>query len=318
MNRYIRLDDLPEFNEASLTIGNFDGLHLGHRKIIYSLLAVNLNQPAIAVTFQKVPIEYLNPGHFKGYLFPSDQKEKYLEKLGVSHIVSLDFPEVRNVDSIDFIKVLLSKINKLHLVIGYNFQFGKGNAGNVNFLRNISKKLNFELTVVDPVSIDHTTISSSLIRDMIQNGRMEEASHMLGRPYFINSDELRGDGIGRTIGFPTINLKINKQVTPQTGVYYTLYPYQDRLYPAMTYIGNRPTVNGHELRNETNIINFEEHSENISRIKNHTIYFIRKIRGEKKLHNLEELRKTIYNDREVILGLYHDHGIPDLLEKIIL
>ncbi|MCX7820982.1 MAG: bifunctional riboflavin kinase/FAD synthetase [Brevinematales bacterium] len=303
------LEDFPNLEEVFLTIGNFDGFHLGHKKIIDELMKFSQqkesNRNRFVITFKKSPLEILNPSIFKGYVFPFGCKEEVFEKLGIDYLANLDFLLLKDITREEFVNFLKEKFKRINIFIGYDFRFGKENMGDVDFL-----KKNFEnVFVVDKVDFDGERISSSLIRDLISNGEIEKANRMLGRNYFIYSDEIKGDGLGRRIGFPTINLKINEQILPSTGVYFTIYKLKERIFPAMTYIGKRPTIDGTEMRNETNIIGLNEvEVMELSKIKKHKIYFVKKTREEKKLHNLEELKNLLYNDREVILSLFKANG----------
>ncbi len=304
MKIFHKLDEIPFTDEIYLSIGNYDGFHLGHKRITDELIKAAGHKKKCLITFKKAPLEFLEKEKFKGYIFPFGYKEKIFEEYGFDYFISLDFNEVKDIDKENFIKMLKEKFSKINIFIGYNFRFGKNNEGNIEFL-----KQKIENTfIIDKVSIDGKKISSSLIRELIAKGEIEKANIFLGREYFIDSEEIKGDGIGSKIGFPTINLKINEQVLPSYGVYFTIYKIEDKVFPAMTYIGKRPTFNGSELRNETNIINLDNESlKIIKKIKKHKIFFIKKTREEKKCHNLEELKNLLYNDREIILNLFKEY-----------
>lgn len=318
MKIHTDLSSLPKFDEAYVTIGNFDGLHIGHQRILGKMCKDAGSKPTIAVTFEKAPIESLNPGKFKGYLFPYGYKKHFLKKLGVGHMVNLTFEDVRDIPADDFIEILLKKIKKARLYVGYNFRFGKGNTGSASTLEKESVRDGFKLTVIDRIICGKTVVSSSTIRDLISEGNVEKASEFLGRPYFLASSAEKGDGIGSKIGFPTLNIKENGQVLPKEGVYFTLYQHNGHFFPAMTYVGRRPTLtdNGGPVRIETNILEFNGDISRIGRLREHRIFFIRMTRGEKKLHNLDELKKILYNDRKVIMDLYKRYTVPKTLKII--
>jgi riboflavin kinase/FMN adenylyltransferase len=309
------LTDLPELDTVYLTIGNFDGLHLGHRKIIQTLLEEAKGKTSVVITFEKAPLEFLNSRHFKGYLFPSCVKQIFLEQMGIDFMVSLHFPDVMDIPAHKFLSLIFERVKEPHLFVGHDFKFGKNNSGSIHFLRKEAARLNFSVKEIEKITIHNTTICSSLIREKIQEGKMEEASLMLGRYYFISFFIEKGDGIGKTIGFPTINLKINEQVLPEKGVYFTLYRLGNKIFPAMTYIGNRPVLNGTQMRHETHIINLEGNEDQVKREEIQTIFFVKKIRDEKKFHNLEELRKNLYNDKEFILRLFEKEKDSLILEE---
>ncbi len=300
-----KISDFPYLDEVFLTVGNFDGFHRGHQRIIDELVRHSLGRDRFVITFKRAPLEILNPENFKGYIFPFGYKDEIFGKLSIDYLASLDFSEIKELTREEFVNFLKQRFKKINIFIGYDFRFGKNNSGDVDFL----KKMVDNVFVVEKVCLDGERISSSLIRDLISKGEIEIANKMLGRNYFIYSTEIKGDGLGSKIGFPTINLKINEQILPSTGVYFTIYKLGEKIFPAMTYIGNRPTINGKEMRNETNIIGLgEDEARKLSLIKEHKIYFIKKTREEKKLHNLEELKNLLYNDREVILSLFKANG----------
>ncbi len=304
---YHNLDSIPVFEEAYVTVGNFDGLHRGHQRIITAMQSDAGKKPTIAMTFEEATSLYINPHEFKGYLFPEDYKQKALSLMGIQNIISLRFEEIADLDSIDFIRVLKNKIKKVHFYVGYDFKFGKGNSGNIHTLQRHASDKTFILNVMEKMKYHFSTISSSSIREKIKHGDLEAAQAMLGRPYFIVSNKIAGDGAGKKIGFPTINIEINQQVLPQIGVYFSLFYFKKKLYPSMSYIGNRPTMTHHEMRNETNILDFDGDYGEIKTGEKQTVLFIKKIRNEKKFNNLEELEKNLYNDRRQVLELYQEY-----------
>jgi riboflavin kinase / FMN adenylyltransferase len=314
------LDELPELNEAHITIGNYDGIHIGHQQIMDTLRNKAGNNSKVAITFEKAPAEFLKPGSFKGYIFPKGYKKLFLEKYGFDIVLSLNFEDVVSIKAEQFIEILLKKFKNLHLYVGYNFKFGKNNHGNADYLKKVALKHNFSVHIIPQVLYNHTPVSSSTIRNLIRDGKMEDVAGMLGRPYFICSSIVPGNCIGSKIGFPTLNLGINRQVVPQSGIFFTFYYLDKEFYPSMTYLGKRPTLTSRELRNETNIIDFDNSGDRLNMQKVHTILFIRKTRDEKRFHNVEELQKNIYNDKEKILELYHKYdksGLNGLKEVFI-
>ncbi|MGA2142907.1 MAG: riboflavin kinase [Brevinematales bacterium] len=300
------IESLKKYEEAFVTIGNFDGLHLGHMKIIEAMKKDAGGKPVIAVTFEESTAIAVDPVKFKGYLFPPGFKMKVLSLSGVSDIISLDFKSVADIAAGDFIKLFLDRIGKLHIYAGPDFRFGRGNLGSIHTLRE-SAGPRMMLTVIEKLKKGISAVSSSLIRDRILEGELEEAAAMLGRPYFITSKKIKGDGIGRKTGYPTINLGMNRQILPHPGVYFTLFYFGGSLYPSMTYIGRRPTLDKQEMRNETNIIEFGGDFGVFKDGKDYSVMYIKKIRNEKKFHNLDDLEKTIYNDKSSVLELYSEY-----------
>jgi riboflavin kinase/FMN adenylyltransferase len=298
---------LPALEHAFVTIGNFDGFHLGHRKLIDNLLADASAIPGakkIVVTFGESVIKYIAPERFKGYLVPPELKFRILENCGFDYCLSMNYREVSGITAGEFLDLLCGSFGNMTLYAGYNFRFGKGNTGDNDFLRRESEKRGFTLRVFDRLENDGTAIHSTVIRDLVMGGRVDEAAELLGRPYMIYSHKIHGDRIGRTIGFPTLNLAINEQVLPAIGVYFTMLYLNGRLYPAMTYIGTRPSLHAHDLRLETYLLDFDGHIPDAS----YALFFIRKTRDERSVKNLDELHALLGQDlREIrnLAALYH-------------
>jgi riboflavin kinase/FMN adenylyltransferase len=312
MTVFEKLDKLPQYERAFVTIGNFDGIHLGHKKILDKLVADAENFHRIVITFRDAPRKFINPRIFSGYIFPPGYKIKVFESLGIDSLVYLDFPDVKDLSAEEFLYRITNKISDLHLYVGHDFRFGNGGRGGIGFLKREAENTGFSLTEVGEHKFRGQSVKSTNIRRMIMRGDMKTAADMLGRPYFIVSKKITGDNLGKKIGFPTLNLEINNQVLPAIGVYFTYCFVDGRFLPSMSYIGKRPTVNGIDLRLETHILNFDGGLEN----KEYPLAFIEKIRNEKKLHNLEELQKILYNDKEVIYTLAAKHRLPDNFVKL--
>ncbi|NPV00606.1 MAG: bifunctional riboflavin kinase/FMN adenylyltransferase [Brevinematales bacterium] len=300
--------ELPTLDHAFVTIGNFDGFHLGHRKLIESLLADSRAVPGskrVVITFGESVIKFIAPDRFKGYLIPPELKFRILENCGFEYCLSMNFREVSGIPSDEFLDLLCRSFGNMTLYVGYNFRFGKGNTGDNDFLRAEARKRGFTLRVFDRQEINDTAIHSTVIRDLVMGGRVDEAAELLGRPYMIHSRKIHGDRIGRTIGFPTLNLAINEQVLPAIGVYFTLLYLDGRLYPSMTYIGTRPSLHAHDLRLETYLLDFDGHIPD----GEYALFFIRKTRDERSVRNLEELHRLLDQDlREIrnLAALYHE------------
>lgn len=305
------LDAIPKLKQAFITIGNFDGLHIGHQKIMRTLLEKASGQPTLVFTFTESPLSILKPELFKGYLFPQSYKAYFIGKMGIDYLVSMDFNAVRSLSADEFLDKILSKIDIPHFFVGPDFKFGRSNSGSIETLEAQKQLGKIGLTVLEKAAYNTEIVSSSAIRSFIMTGQVEFASSMLSRPYFIESTQIRGDRIGSKIGFPTLNLKINHQVLPGEGIYFTYYLHQGKYLPAMSYIGKRPTINGQEIRNETHIIDFTGEESSIENKDKHILLYIKKIREEKKFNNLDELQKKLYNDRQVVLAFHQSYTLPE-------
>ncbi len=307
-----KLENFPPFEKLYLTIGNFDGIHIGHQSIMNQMKKEAKFTPRMVLTFERAPLLSLSPNHFLGYLTPSDYKIRWFENHGFDFYVNLNFDQVRNFSAGEFIAFLQERVQKLHLFLGDNFRFGKGNSGNVHSLT--KQSVNFmDIRVIPRLKKGWRTVSSTEIRNLILAGKVDKAAKLLGRPFFIQSSQVKGDEIGTQIGFPTINTRINKQVIPQKGVYYTLLilPGIKKAFPAMSYVGKRPTVNGVDLRLETHVL--EDFPE--TKCKNHLLLFVKKTRSEKKLKNLEDLSKILYNDRKLISALHVRNSFKNNIDQ---
>ncbi len=313
MNILHKLEEIPRLQEAWLTIGNFDGLHQGHRKILDTLRQDAGQGHSIVLTFRDSPVKLLRPEMFMGYVLPAHFKQDMMRHLGIHDYVDLDLFDVMPMSPDDFILNLLEKIKKLHIYVGYNFRYGNQNRGDVETLRHQSLQMGFDLKVFDEVLWNDRDVNSTAIRRLVKSGDLEEAASMLGRPFFYRSHGLSGDGIGRKIGFPTINLALNDQVLPPVGIYFTYMRIGKKLYPAMSYIGSRPSVKGKELRIETNVLEFEGQIDQDL----YDLVFIKKIREEKTVHNLEELKDLLYNDRLLCLSYHKDYTVDKNFEEIL-
>ena len=313
MKIYKKLDSMPLFDEAYLTIGNFDGIHLGHQKILKTLIKDAGRMPKIVLTFREAPLKILKPELFSGVIMPTPYKECWMSNHEIDHYFDLHLFDLMPMSADTFINFLLSKIKKLHLYVGFNFRYGQGNSGTVKLLEKQSENLGFVLKVFDKVIEEGKTVNSTLIRSLIKKGDVETAARLLGRPYFYIGKKVKGDGIGKTIGIPTLNISIGSQVLPAPGSYFSYLKTEDKMLPAMSYIGKRPSVNGTDVRFETHVLNFNGHLNG----DEHLVALIKKINDEKTFNNLEELKKFLYNIRNLCLSLAGENDISKDFYQLI-
>ena len=194
----------------------------------------------------------------------------------------------------EFVEKLLSHYGVKGLIVGFNYRFGYKNLGDIDLLKKLSVKLGFELYIMDAVKLYGETISSSKIRHFITEGEVHEANKLLGRPYMLEGNVIKGKQLGRTIGFPTINLDYDKSfLLPSGGVYYTIVDYNKVLYKGITNVGYNPTVDGKKLSIETYLLEFDKfiYDEHVR------VYFKNKFREEKKFDSLEELILELKKDK---------------------
>lgn len=275
-------------------VGNFDGFHLGHRKLVDTLkqIALEKNLTSLIFTFIPNPKVYFN--NELNLINSDEQKKQLLESLGVDQIVSLDFDRVLDMSGEAFVEdILIHRYNVKHIVMGENFKFGKDRQCDAESLKKMAEKFGFDFTVVTPVILDGIPISSSLIRKKLGRAEIEDSNRMLGRLYYIDGTVVVGDKIGRELGFPTINIKTDNEILPE-GVFKTRTELDDRpqVYDSISYIGSNPTFAGKGKKVETHIMDFNE------TIYNHKVrvYFEKKIRGDMKFDSRTTLIVQIKKD----------------------
>jgi riboflavin kinase / FMN adenylyltransferase len=300
MKIYEGLDNLPEIRNAVVTSGTFDGVHLGHQKILSRIqhTARDMNGETVLITFWPHPRLVLYPNeHNLRLLSTFEEKAFLLKQFGLDHLITIPFTkEFSQLTSEEFIQqVLIDKINTKKLVIGYDHRFGKNREGGFEFLKSNIEKYRFELEEISREDIDQVGISSTKIRKALENGNVHIANEFLGRPYEINGIVIKGEQIGRSIGFPTANIHIpnDYKLIPCDGAYAVEVKVEDRFYKGMLNIGNRPTLKGIHQTVEVNLFDFEEDLYD----RRVTVYFKEYLRPEEKFANLEELKLQLEQDR---------------------
>lgn len=290
-----------------VALGSFDGIHLGHQKLIkrtidmkkeFNMNNESENAKAMICTFYNHPLTTINCKIAPKLIMDNKTKIRVLESLGIDILNFMTFDkEFMKISPDDFILKLVETYNVKGIVVGFNYKFGYKNLGDVNLLKKYSKLLNFSLSVVEPVKLENEIISSSKIREYLKKGEIKRANEMLGRTFFLSGEIIKGRQIGRKMGFPTINLAYKPNfILPNRGVYYTLVKYKGKIYKSMTNIGMNPTVNGNNLSVETNIFDFDKeiYGEVVE------VYFVEKIREEKKFPIIEDLMEQLNKDRKFV------------------
>jgi riboflavin kinase/FMN adenylyltransferase len=290
----------------SLTIGNFDGLHLGHLKIIEEVkkIAKEKNLASAILTFEPHPISFLRPDLPRDFsIFSLAQKLKIFRESEIDYAIVLPFNrEISEISARDFVeKILLQKLNIKHLTIGYDFTFGKNREGNFKLLEEESSKNGFELTEISVIKNSNQTCSSSLIRRLLTQGSVKDASEILGKNFAISGLVNEGRKLANQLGFPTANLIAKpKIIKPKFGVYKTLttIPHLNKKFSSITNFGIKPTLENKEQKPlfETHISDF---SQNIYG-KKIIVEFVDFIRDEQKFSSLQELKEQIKKDLEKI------------------
>ena len=292
-----------DFNIA--TIGSFDGIHIGHKKILQTLtkIAKKNNGKSILITFWPHPRYVLKKNNDFKLLTSLDEKIKLFEKNKIDILYIIDFSlKFSKVSANKFIEnILLEKLKINCLLIGYNNNFGRNREGNIRYLEENKKKFDIDIISIPKQSVDKISISSTKIREYLNNGKINSANRLLGRKYSINGKIVKGNGIGRKINFPTANIEIDepKKLLPKSGVYAVEVILNRKIYLGMLNIGYNPTIKNEKKSIEVNIFEFSEDIYN-NKI---SINFIRRIRNEKKFKNLNELKKQLIKDKKKVKSI---------------
>ena len=282
-----------------LTIGNCDGVHLGHQKIILEVLkrAEEIKGTSMAVTFEPHPMKVLAPERKIRILTTLEEKAKLIEKIGINVLLCINFnKEFANLLPDDFIEdVLVKKINAKEIIVGTNYAFGKNKKGTVELLRRRGEKYGFRVKAVRNVRIDGNIVSSSSIRSLLLKGAVYETSIFLGRAYSIEGSVIKGKGRGKNLlNVPTANITTPLEIAPKEGVYAVRVGFNNSIYEGVANIGKNPTFGNTEVSYEVHLFNF---SSNLLR-QDIRIYFIDRLRGERLFPDFLSLEKHIRNDIE--------------------
>lgn len=306
MKIYHNIEEFEGVENPIVTIGTFDGVHVGHQKIISRMkeLAKKLNGETVLITFYPHPRLVIHPDSKNlKFINTQDRKIKLLEKVGIDHLIVIKFThEFSKQTSANFIQsYLVEKIKTRKLIIGYDHHFGKNRIGDFNTLYDLGKKHGFEVEKIPAQDVKNIAVSSSKIRKALTEGKIKKANSLLGYEYSITGIVVGGQKIGRKIGFPTANIEQSDEykLITANGVYACRVEYNGRMYQGMGNIGVRPTINNGSLTIEVNIFDFdiEIYDEEI------TIYFVDRIRDEEKFGNLDLLKEQLTKDEVTVRKL---------------
>lgn len=305
MKIYTSLEEIRNIDDTVVALGNFDGVHKGHQEIISRTVrsAEAAGLASAVFTFSNHTSTVLNAARPVRNILYAAEKERIIREMGIDYLISIPFTrEILNLTPEDFIrKILVDTLHIREAYCGFNYSFGKKAAGTPEVLMHEGLKYGFGIHVQEPYMIDGVLVSSTYIRGLIHEGRMEEAMKFLGRPYVISGEVILGNQLGRAIGFPTCNVVIDEtMVTPPNGVYITYCTVEGVRYPAVTNVGNKPTIGDYGKNIETHIFNFDKevYGEHIS------VEFIRRTRPEQKFDGIEALTRQIENDC-ITARVYH-------------
>jgi riboflavin kinase/FMN adenylyltransferase len=295
----LRASDLPR--GGVVTIGNFDGVHLGHRRILETVVAraAASGRPSVAITFEPHPLAVLRPDHAPRRIQTLRQKEESIEALGVEFLLVIPFTRDFSLTEPEaFVRDFLAeRLGSSELVLGQHFAFGRGKRGDLALLKRLGPECDFTASGVDEVIWDGEPVSSTRIRNAIGAGRIADANAMLGRAYLLDGIVSRGERVGRKIGYPTINLKPENDLHPVDGVYVTGIEISSfgRRFDSVTNIGRRPTVyEDFSTTIETYVLDFSSdvYGEKVR------LFFFERLREERTFPSMMALTEQIGRDIE--------------------
>lgn len=303
-----------KFTNTVLTLGNFDGLHLGHQELIKMVMKRARERGAVSmvVTFRPHPLKILAPEKCPPLISIYEEKIALFEKLGLDVLVKIPFTlDFSAMSPEDFTReILCDLLGAKEIFVGYNYRFGKGRAGDVATLKKLGVKLGFTVKEVEQISMEGEVISSTKIRELLAEGSVEHAARLLGRTYAVTGIVVKGDGRGKGLGFPTANIVPKHSIIPADGVYAVRFFVREKFYDGIANIGLRPTFDEKRLTIEVHVFDFDEdiYGEEIS------LYFIGKIREERKFQSADDLVRQIASDIRTAKDMLAKHpGTPSLL-----
>jgi riboflavin kinase/FMN adenylyltransferase len=288
------------YKNAVITIGNFDGVHLGHQALFYNLIekAATLNGTSIAMTFEPHPIRVLKKNNHPPLITLYEQKVELIEKAGLDVLICIPFTqEFAAIPAKEFVKdILVKRIGIKAIAVGEDYTFGKNREGNIDLLKTLGNQCGFEVIVIDELHISNTypeRISSTKIRELVMAGKVAESQKLLGRYYQIRGKvEVGRDRGGKLLGFPTANINLYDELRPKIGVYAVIVECKGENFKGVANIGYSPTFDDYIFTVEAHILDFKE---NIYGQKIR-VNFIDRLRDEKKFSNISELSEQIKKD----------------------
>ena len=294
-----KLDEVPaDFGPTLVSVGNFDGVHRAHARVLCELVkrASAKKAKSMAVTFEPHPARILRPDSSLKLLTPTAQKLKLLAKSGIDAVLLLPFTrDVSLMSAQDFAKqILRDRLNAIEVHEGYNFHFGHKAAGDVSALTQLGRELGFTVIVYPEMRVRGESVSSTRIRELIREGHVDRARHLLGRTFSILSTPGRGRGYGAKYTVPTINLTRYEELTPADGVYITQTRVGDECFNSVTNVGNRPTFGADSFAIETHLLNF--HPLDLTAETEIELVFHSRLRNEIKFPSVDALRAQIGKD----------------------
>lgn len=308
------LSEISPEKDTILTIGVFDGVHIGHKYLISRLKEQAQERALLSgiVTFNQHPLEVLSPETKLSYLTDIPEKTMLLQNEGVDFVAVLSFTtELAQLSAPQFLNLLKKHLRMQGLVIGPDFALGKRREGDIENLNNLGKKMNFSVTVMPPVKINGDVVSSTAIRQALANGEIAKVHKLIGRYFSLKGKVVTGDKRGAKLGFPTANLEVDpRQAVPANGVYATWAHIGGETYKSVTNIGLRPTFNGTNRLIEVYVLDYHAdlYGEEIR------IDFVQRLRGERKFYSAKALSNQITRDVEKVKSILN-HPVSNVSRR---
>jgi riboflavin kinase/FMN adenylyltransferase len=308
MKTYSSIDEFARagVGKTVVTTGTFDGVHLGHKKILTKVneLAKTNDAESVLLTFDPHPRIVLFGDNGDLHLLSTpEEKKELLEKAGVQHLITHPFTkELSRLPAADYIKtVLVEKLHVYYMVIGHDHRFGKNREGSVRDLKEWAPICGYKVKQLVPLKDNKAAISSTKIREAIATGDLETANKNLGYTYSVKARVVEGNKLGRELGYPTANLQVKNKykLIPADGIYAVYVEFEEHTYKGMMSIGMNPTIENKGRSMEVNIFDFDKDIYN----KELKVSFCKKIRNEEKFDGLEELKKQLAKDKETVLSI---------------
>lgn len=306
MKIYEFLNNFEKFPNPVLTIGNYDGIHIGHKRIIERVKerAYAINGTSMLMTFFPHPVSVVKPDKILCLITPLEVRKRLIAESGIDVLLVLPFTEeFRQLTPREFVEdILIKTLDIKGLIVGYDFKFGQGGKGNTELLKQFSEEYGFFFEVIEAITLDGEKIGSNRIRKLIMEGDTKKAERFLGRPHAIEGRVTHGDGRGKGLGFPTVNLETEYELIPKDGVYVSEAEINGRMFPSVTNIGYNPTFNANKRSIETHILNYVGDLYG-SYIR---LYFHEMIRGEIKFDSIDALKERIRADIDIARRHFND------------
>ena len=300
MKVFTTIPNYPSENKSIVTIGTFDGVHLGHRVVLRRMreIAKKTKGESVLLTFFPHPRHVLHKDNQDMKLITTlQEKQDLINQAGLDNLVIHEFTKkFSRIKPVNFVRdILVEQLNVHTLVIGYDHHFGRNREGSIQELTTLADLYDFNIEKIDPQYFEDVTVSSSKIRNLIEKGEMVKAKQYLGYEFMLNGKVIKGNSLGKTINFPTANIVVENKwkILPADGVYAVKIVLEAKEYKGMMNIGQKPTVDGNGLSLEVNIFDFNQDIYG----KGIEIRFVKRIRDERKFENLQGLKKQLLIDR---------------------